>query len=65
MLAFIAKPEVILIIVIAVLLLFGSGKIVEAARSFGRVTGEFKKSKAEMDRELKASEASEASETEH
>lgn len=53
--AFIAKPEVLLIIVVLALLLFGSGKIVEAARSFGRVTGEFKKSKAEVERELEAS----------
>lgn len=46
-------PEIIIILVAVGILLFGSKKIVEVARSLGRFSGEFKKGKQEVDRELK------------
>ncbi len=46
-------PEVIVILLVAAVLFFGSGKIVEFSRSLGRVTGEFKKGKREVEEELK------------
>lgn len=46
-------PEVIIIVLVVVVLFFGSGKIVELARSMGRVTGEFKKGRKEVENELK------------
>ena len=46
-------PEIIVIVIVAALLFFGSGKITEFAKSLGRVTGEFKKGKREIEEELK------------
>jgi sec-independent protein translocase protein TatA len=46
-------PEIILIVLVVAVLFFGSGKIVEFSRSLGRVTGEFKKGKREVEAELK------------
>jgi sec-independent protein translocase protein TatA len=46
-------PEIIVIVLVVAILFFGSGKIVEFARSLGRVTGEFKKGKKEVEAELK------------
>lgn len=46
-------PEVIVILLVVAVLFFGSGKIVEFSRSLGRVTGEFKKGKREVEEELK------------
>jgi len=46
-------PEIIVILIAVGILLFGSKKIVEVARSLGRFSGEFKKGKQEVDRELK------------
>ncbi len=48
----------IILIVIAVIILFGANKIPELARSLGRATGEFKKAKSETERELKDVEKS-------
>ena len=48
-------PTELVIVALAVgILFFGSGKIIDLARSLGRVSGEFKKGKAEVERELKA-----------
>ncbi|OGG58199.1 hypothetical protein A2765_03165 [Candidatus Kaiserbacteria bacterium RIFCSPHIGHO2_01_FULL_56_24] len=49
-------PEIILIALGVGILFFGSKKIIEFARSFGRLSGEFKKGKADVERELKAGE---------
>lgn len=45
-------PEIIVIVLVVAVLFFGSGKIVEFSRSLGRVTGEFKKGKREVETEL-------------
>lgn len=50
--------ELILIALAAALLLFGSKRIVEVARSFGRFSGEFKKSKKEIETEIQTAESS-------
>lgn len=49
-------PEIVLIVLAAGVLFFGSGKIVELARSLGRASGEFKKGKQDIEKELKAGE---------
>lgn len=46
-------PEIIVIVLVVAILFFGSGKIVEFAKSLGRVTGEFRKGKREVEEELK------------
>ncbi len=46
-------PEIIIIVLVVAVLFFGSGKITEFANSLGRVTGEFKKGKKEVEEELK------------
>lgn len=46
-------PEIIIIVLVVAILFFGSGKITEFAKSLGRVTGEFKKGKREIEAELK------------
>lgn len=46
-------PEIIIIALVVAILFFGSGKITEFAKSLGRVTGEFKKGKREVEEELK------------
>lgn len=53
----IGPPEMILI-VLAVLILFGASKIPELARSLGKATGEFKKAKIETENELRNTEMS-------
>ena len=47
--------EIVIIGIVALMLLFGSKKVVEIARSLGRVGGEFKKGQQEIEAELKAS----------
>lgn len=49
-------PELLIILVVVGILFFGSGKITEFARSIGRATGEFKKSKREIEKELQSGE---------
>lgn len=46
-------PEIIVIVLVVAVLFFGSGKITEFAKSLGRVTGEFKKGRKEVEAELK------------
>ena len=49
----IGLPEIIGIAIVAIILIFGGRKIPEIARSLGRFTGEFKKGKMEVEKELK------------
>ncbi len=51
-------PELIIILLAFGILFFGSKKMTEFAQSMGRFTGEFKKGKAAVERELKAGEES-------
>lgn len=53
----IGPTELVLIALAVGILFFGSGKIIELSRSLGRVSGEFKKGKAEVEKELRASES--------
>ncbi len=46
---------IILLIVIAVLFLFGPSKIPELARGVGRAVGEFKRGRTEIEREINES----------
>lgn len=49
-------PELIIILLAVALLLFGSSKVVDFARSLGRVGGEFKRGRREIEKELKQEE---------
>ncbi len=50
-------PELIIIALAVAILFFGSGKILDFARSLGKVSGEFKKGKKEVEQELRKSES--------
>ncbi|MFQ5475892.1 MAG: twin-arginine translocase TatA/TatE family subunit [Nitrosopumilus sp.] len=50
---FIAGQEWIIVIIIAVVLIFGAKKIPELAKTFGKAKGEFEKGKIEGEKELK------------
>ena len=50
---FIAGQEWIILIVVAVVLIFGARKIPELARTFGKAKGEFETGKIEGEKELK------------
>jgi sec-independent protein translocase protein TatA len=50
----------LIIAVVAGILFYGSSKIPQLARSLGRSVGEFKKGRMEVDREIKAQQAAEA-----
>lgn len=45
-------PEILIIVIAAGILLFGGKKMIDLAHSAGRMTGEFKKGRMEMDKEL-------------
>ena len=45
--------EWIILIIVAVVLIFGAKKIPELAKTFGKAKGEFEKGKIEADKELK------------
>lgn len=45
--------EIIIIIIVLGILFFGSKKITDLAKTAGRFSGEFKKSKLEIEEELK------------
>ncbi|MGA9839983.1 MAG: twin-arginine translocase TatA/TatE family subunit [Thermoplasmata archaeon] len=51
----------LIIAVVAGILFYGSSKIPQLAHSLGRSVGEFKKGRLEVERELKAEQASAAS----
>ena len=46
-------PEIIIILVAVIILFFGGKKMSELARGVGRFSGEFKKGKIEIEKELK------------
>jgi sec-independent protein translocase protein TatA len=50
-------PELIILIFIVVILLFGAKKIPELAKGIGRAVGEFKRGKMEIEREIAQSSA--------
>jgi sec-independent protein translocase protein TatA len=45
-------PEIVIIFLVVVVFFFGGEKITEVARGLGRFTGEFKKGKDEMEKEI-------------
>jgi len=49
----IGMQEIIIILVVIGVLIFGAKKIPELARTFGKAKGEFEKAKIESDKELK------------
>jgi len=51
-------PEIIIIALVFGILFFGSSKMTEMAKALGRMSGEFKKGKQDIERELKAGEES-------
>lgn len=53
--------EIVIILVVVIVLFFGGKKITELARGMGRFTGEFKKGKMEIEKELKAEQENEVS----
>ncbi|RNJ77496.1 MAG: translocase [Nitrosopumilus sp. D6] len=50
---FIGGSEWIIVVVIAVVLIFGAKKIPELAKTFGKARGEFERGKLEGEKELK------------
>jgi sec-independent protein translocase protein TatA len=54
LLANIFGPDVIIVVVIAVVLLFGAGQLPKLARSVGEASKEFKKSQQEAEQEARA-----------
>ncbi len=50
---FVAGPELIILIIVIAVLLFGAKKIPELAKTFGKAKGEYEKGKIEGDKELK------------
>ena len=58
--------EIIVLVVVIGVLIFGAKKITELAKTFGKAKGEFEKGKIEADRELKdfKDEVNSASKTE-
>jgi sec-independent protein translocase protein TatA len=49
-------PEIVIIIVVFAILFFGGKKVGELAKGMGRFTGEYKKGKMDIERELKEAE---------
>ncbi|OGY30883.1 MAG: hypothetical protein A3C02_03435 [Candidatus Andersenbacteria bacterium RIFCSPHIGHO2_02_FULL_45_11] len=46
-------PEMVIVLVAIVVLFFGNEKISEIAKGLGKFTGNFKKGKEEMEKEIK------------
>ena len=46
-------PEILIIVLVVVVLLFGAKKLPELARSIGRAKGEFDRGKMEIEREIR------------
>ncbi len=46
-------PEIAVILIVVFLLFFGGDKLSEVGRGLGRFTGEFKKGKEEVEKEVK------------
>ncbi|MCX6731839.1 MAG: twin-arginine translocase TatA/TatE family subunit [Candidatus Parcubacteria bacterium] len=49
-------PEIAIILIVLAIFFFGGEKISEIARGLGRFTGEFKKGKTEVEKEIKETE---------
>ena len=49
-------PEIAIILVVGFFFFFGKDKVGEIGKTLGKFTGEFKKGKEEMERELKNAE---------
>jgi len=49
-------PEIIIILVAIGIVFFGGKKITELARGLGRFTGEFRKGKMEIEKEIREAE---------
>ena len=49
----IGMQEIVIILIVIGVLIFGAKKIPELARTFGKAKGEFEKAKIESDKELK------------
>ena len=50
---FLGSTEIIVLVVVIGVLIFGAKKIPELAKTFGKATGEFEKGKIQGDKELK------------
>jgi len=50
---FVAGPELIILVILVGILIFGAKKIPELAKTFGKAKGEFEKGKMEGEKELK------------
>lgn len=50
---FIGGSEIIILVIVAVVLIFGAKKIPELAKTMGRARGEFEKGKAQSEQEIK------------
>ena len=50
---FIQGPEIIILVIVIGVLIFGVKKIPELAKTFGKAKGEFEKGKIESEKELK------------
>ncbi len=50
-------PEITIIIVAVIVLFFGGKKVGELARGIGRFSGEYKKGKTEIEKEIKEMES--------
>ena len=46
-------PEIIILVIVVGVLIFGAAKIPKLAKTFGKAKGEFEKGKIEADKELK------------
>ena len=49
-------PELLALLIVVVILIFGARKIPEVAKSLGRARGEFEKGKLEVDKEIKVAQ---------
>ena len=49
-------PEIAIIVIVVLIFFFGGDKVSDLARGLGRFTGEFKKGKAEMEKEIRKAE---------
>jgi len=60
---FVAGPELIILVIVIGILIFGAKKIPELAKTFGKAKGEFEKGKIEGEKELKDFKEKEATDT--
>lgn len=49
-------PEIVIILIVLVVLFSGAKRVPELARALGRFTGEYKKGKMEIEKEIKEAE---------